>query len=504
MNEPMTGGSDADIRSIPSDELNNIEKTAAAPPEQADAVREEAHAQEQPEAVQQTALAQEQSVAVQETAQAHISLEKETPVQPAVPNVPPVQPTAPSAQGAQGYTPPQYGQYPPQYPAYPQGGTQPQGYRPPPNYAYAQPAYAPRPPYGAAPAYYPNGASVRGSANAFPVFMYQKTPKEIEKDNINRAANVGGKLTIAIIITMLAVGFIVIISGFFAGIIQDMPTIGDDPYMGFTPMGFYLYEGLSSLAGIFIPSIIILFSVKKSENLKIEELLPFKRVGGKRLAAIVFGGMGLCMVAQIMASLLSAGFSLFGFDIESAVDFTMGTKPVDVLMNSICTAVIPALVEEFAYRGVVLGVLKKYDVNLAIFGSAFLFGMLHGNLAQIPFAFVVGIVLAYVRVQSGSMLPNILIHFGNNFYAVIVSTISEVVPENVAAIVDSAVMIVFLLVGFICIYWLTKNDKDFFRLESKQTELTLGEKVKTFFTSGTVIAGTIILCIETVFMVSFI
>lgn len=340
-----------------------------------------------------------------------------------------------------------------------------------------------------------NGASIAGYANAYPMYTYQKTPQEQEREDIRSAANAGGKLTIAIFVTMIAVAIVIMIVGFFTGIVEDTPST-DDPYMGFTTMGFYLYEGLTSLASIFLPAIIIMSSFRKKNQMKTEDFLPFKPVGGKKLAAIVFGGMAVCMVAQVMAVLLSINFSLVGFNIDEAIDTTLGTNPLDIVMNSICTALIPALVEEFAYRGVVLGALKKYDTNLAIIGSAYLFGMLHGNLAQIPFAFTLGLMLAYVRIKTDSMLPNILIHFGNNFYAVIVSTIGETTPESVSTLIDAAVMVTMVAVGFICIYYLAKSDKSFFKIKSENSYLTFGEKAKVFFTSGTVIASTVILCIE--------
>ncbi len=385
---------------------------------------------------------------------------------------------------------PNYTAFPPRAGANMNGGSPQPAYHYPPQYApYAQYA-APAPNY-------------IGSANGYPVF-YRRSPQDIAREDINKAANSGGALTIAIFVSMIVVAIIIVIVGFVAGIVVETPTMGDDPYMGFTQMGFYLYEGLTSLLSILIPTFIVMTAARKKHKLTLEELVPFDKIGGKKLAAIVFAGMGICMIAQMMSTLLSINFSLFGFDVDDAVSMTYGTGTVDIIMNSICTALIPALAEEFAYRGAVLGILKKYDTDLAIIGSAFLFGMLHGNLAQIPFAFVVGLVLGYVRVKTNSMLPNILIHFGNNFYAVIVTTLSQTVSDSVSTMIDCAVMISLMVAAFFGIYCLSKHHSDFFKLDGDRTVLTTKEKYKAFFTSGTVIASTIILCIETVAMVKLI
>lgn len=367
---------------------------------------------------------------------------------------------------------------------YPQGGYQnqtgrypnvTQGYPYPP--AQNQYGYTPKPSYA-------------GTPNNYQPYYYQPSPKELEKKALKKDASICGALTVTIFITMIVFAFIIEIVGFFCGIVERMPDVSD-PYVGFTPAGFYLYEGLLSLLSIFIPTLII---AKISKN-KLSELIPFKKVEGKKLAAIVFSGLSLCMVAQIVSAMLGINLGLFGIDIYEGMESNTATGVFDIIMNSICTAVIPALVEEFAYRGLVVGLFKKHDEMLAVFASAFLFGMLHGNLVQIPFAFIVGLVLGYVRVKTDSMLPGILIHFGNNFYAVIVTTIGELVPDAYSIPIEYGVLLLLIVIGFVASYYLTKNHKELFEIKKKESYLTGGEKLKTFFSSATVIASTIILCI---------
>ncbi|MBQ5565273.1 MAG: CPBP family intramembrane metalloprotease, partial [Clostridia bacterium] len=131
-------------------------------------------------------------------------------------------------------------------------------------------------------------------------------------------------------------------------------------------------------------------------------------------------------------------------------------------------------------------------------GSAFLFGMLHGNFAQIPFAFVVGLILAYVRIKTESMLPGILIHFGNNFYAVTATILSERLPEEYGNAIEGVLIILLVVIGFASIYYLTKNKKELFDISPEKTLLTFGEKIKVFFSAGTVIACIVILSLMSI------
>lgn len=328
-------------------------------------------------------------------------------------------------------------------------------------------------------------------------YYYQPTPEELERQAVRKASGYAGKTTLTILITMGALSIITLIIALVCGMVDLYPS-ETDPYMGFSQTGFYFYEGMLSLLSIFIPTWLLI----KLSDYKTADLVTFKKVEGKQLAAIVTGGMALCMLSQIIATLFGINLSLFGIDIYAGLESTTPTGIFDIVMSTICTAVIPGLVEEFAFRGLVIGVLKKHGDLFAILTSAFLFGILHGNFAQIPFAFVVGLVLGYARVKTDSMLPAILIHFGNNFFAVIMSTLYEVLSESFSSIVESIVMIVIIVAGFIAISYLAKNHKDFFELKDKESLLTFNEKIKIFFSNGVVIADIVILSVSSVALVA--
>lgn len=70
--------------------------------------------------------------------------------------------------------------------------------------------------------------------------------------------------------------------------------------------------------------------------------------------------------------------------------------------------------EEILFRGLILRSLEKYGKQVAIFVSALLFGLFHGNVIQIPYAFLVGLLLAYVTVEY-SIFWAIVLHVFNNF-----------------------------------------------------------------------------------------
>jgi sodium transport system permease protein len=74
-------------------------------------------------------------------------------------------------------------------------------------------------------------------------------------------------------------------------------------------------------------------------------------------------------------------------------------------------ALVPAVCEELAFRGFVLSGFRRLGHRWrAIVTSAVFFGLLHGVLQQSILACLLGIVLGYLAVQTGSILPGILFH----------------------------------------------------------------------------------------------
>jgi sodium transport system permease protein len=91
--------------------------------------------------------------------------------------------------------------------------------------------------------------------------------------------------------------------------------------------------------------------------------------------------------------------------------------------------VVPAICEEFAFRGFILsGLEHDYRPRTAIVLSAFLFAFLHVLLSvfhQFFNAALLGIVLGLLAVRSGSILPGILFHLMNNGLALVIGRVSE-------------------------------------------------------------------------------
>jgi len=87
-------------------------------------------------------------------------------------------------------------------------------------------------------------------------------------------------------------------------------------------------------------------------------------------------------------------------------------------------AVTPAICEELAFRGFILSGFRHLGHKWrAIIYSALFFGLTHMILQQSLIVCLVGTVVGYLAVQSGSLLPGMIFHLIHNTLAVSVSRI---------------------------------------------------------------------------------
>ncbi len=225
----------------------------------------------------------------------------------------------------------------------------------------------------------------------------------------------------------------------------------------------------------------------KISGKSVSETVPFKKIKARYILPLFSLGVAFCFFSSVMTSFSAGIFDYFG--IKYDVDF--GENPAGVfglLLSVIATAVIPALVEEFAFRGIVLGKLLPFGESFAIVTSALIFGIMHGNFEQMPFAVLVGFILGYIRVKSDSLWIVILIHFSNNFISVINDYLSAFVSSSLLSVIYFGFICLFFVLGIISTVYLSLNKEfDAFSLKESKEKIEEKTKYKWFFLSPFII-----------------
>ena len=137
--------------------------------------------------------------------------------------------------------------------------------------------------------------------------------------------------------------------------------------------------------------------------------------------------------------------------IIGAIDFSLSSisgSPIEGISYSplfglITIAVIPALFEEFAFRKVIYGHMRKHGTVIAAVFSSLLFGLMHQNLTQGVFAFGMGLLMCYVYEKTGRIAYTMLLHFLNNAISVLLPFIPEY--KNYGGTIEAALGVIALV-----------------------------------------------------------
>lgn len=167
---------------------------------------------------------------------------------------------------------------------------------------------------------------------------------------------------------------------------------------------------------------------------------------------LILGGMAMCFAGNILTSILVTVFSGAGIDFASYEQAASQSVPLpqNILQLGLMVlhmAVFPAVFEEFAFRGVVLQSLRKYGDWFAILVSAVFFGLVHGNMTQMPFAMIAGVALGYIVTVTGSLWLGVLLHFINNFISLIVTFVRVAFSVQTAILFSNLMVYGFIFIG---------------------------------------------------------
>lgn len=316
-----------------------------------------------------------------------------------------------------------------------------------------------------------------------PYGLTEKTYEE--RKGIKKLSRLSGGAFLTLSLISSIVVYVVLYSLMAVGFTYDnVVKLFDDPF-------FQQYFQITVSSFMFIVPFTLFF---KLSGHKLSKIIDFGLPKTKAWFPIVLLGVGFCAFANIANNIAASFFEGIGINYE--VDFGENPKGIiGFLLSFLATAVVPALVEEFACRGVVLGALKKYGEGFAILVSSILFGLIHGNFQQIPFAFLVGLILGFITVKCGSIWPAVLIHFYNNFSSVVFDYIFADMAVNMQNVIYTVYLSVCLLIGLVALLFLAK-DSDIFKLSSADTEASEKQKYKWFFTTETVILVIVVCLVE--------
>ncbi len=323
--------------------------------------------------------------------------------------------------------------------------------------------------------------------------QYLKYAEKIkQKEHLKRIGSKCGLAVILYVAISYGLSFLII---FTSWIFPSISKVYNDTV---TSLAF---DVILTLLSIGIPFLFIHFSLRKE---KLSDVLPYGTTHNKEASIyLVMMFVPIMIFSAIGINYVSAYFQeVLGIEFTSSVSDMSLEGVSGTLLGTLSVAIVPAIVEETAIRGIIMQPLRKYGDKFAIILSSVVFACMHGNMVQIPYTIVGGLLLGYLAIATGSLWPSVILHFINNFYSVIVVSASDNLGENASVVVTLIMFIGFVTIGVIGLMKFTKL-KYKTTLSKGECDLTLKEKLTAFVVNGPTIVSIILLILITFSNINF-
>jgi membrane protease YdiL (CAAX protease family) len=221
---------------------------------------------------------------------------------------------------------------------------------------------------------------------------------------------------------------------------------------------------------------------------------PVRRPRGDILVAAIFIFLGARIVGSLLVDIVVRGVEVAsgGSTSPTMPSIPMPTGAAPFIAYFFISVVAPTILEEAVFRGVMLQSLRRFGDNFAVWVTSILFALIHGNLLQGPYALLLGLVMGYFVVRSGSIWPAIIIHFINNLIVFVFQFVQWRGGQELFEFAAVTLFIASVILGIIGVVYMKSRYGALFYLKRGDYPLTEGQKNFSFFTSGFVIVAVVI------------
>ena len=205
-----------------------------------------------------------------------------------------------------------------------------------------------------------------------------------------------------------------------------------------------------------------------------------KKTGFFENFLLVVLGFSGCVTVNFILSIISMIVPFF--ESGSDMSFFENTDIYSTTLVLVAIALAPAVCEEIAFRGLAMGNFADFGQGFAILLSSAFFGMMHGTLSGMIFAFSVGLLLGFIRKISGSLIPSMTVHFLNNAYAVFMIVFLKTLGMEVLSIISGAFVCIMLLLFVVMLIIFCNRKSVLSAFSADDCVLTNSEKAKIVLT----------------------
>lgn len=260
------------------------------------------------------------------------------------------------------------------------------------------------------------------------------------------------------------------------------------PGWGEHPWGMWL----ATFAPIYLvatPIALLIIGKAPAVPLKKRSLKPTKVLAIAVMCVfLMYAGnaMGTFLTTMLQSLLgVSAGNPILSYTLDTAF------VPKFLFM-----VILAPLIEEYVFRKQLIDRMHNYGEKTAVITSALMFGLFHGNLSQLFYAFLLGLVFGYVYLRTGKLRYSIGLHMFINCLGSVIAPLfveklailesidvmdAAALEPHITWIIALLVYVVLLIGSAIAGLVLFCNNLNKSTFKQAEAELPKGTRIKTAY-----------------------
>ncbi len=135
---------------------------------------------------------------------------------------------------------------------------------------------------------------------------------------------------------------------------------------------------------------------------------------------LILGLLGVMIFGTMLINIFfySITDSIGDYNSNSSYSLTDVVSGQNVIYTLLAFCIVPAICEEFVFRGVIMSEYAGYGPVAGILISSLLFGMVHFDFVEFPAYVFNGIVLAGSVYMTKSLYAALILHICNNIFSI--------------------------------------------------------------------------------------
>lgn len=250
---------------------------------------------------------------------------------------------------------------------------------------------------------------------------------------------------------------------------------------------YYFISFACLLIGTIVPFLFLrLYFKKKTSDFMHKADISFKDT---IIYFVVF--FAICSLAIYCMTMLGELFSVEG-ELISSIGVTFNTEYMKDYLYLFAFIILTPILEEYAFRGVLLTCLSSYGKYFALIVTSIIYGLAHGSVIELVPSIIMSVFLCKLTLRYKSIRPSLIIHILFNGALCLLSIIP--VKYSLYTIIGLGL---FLIAAIVLV--ITRKYRHITVKKSKfNNQITL-----TFFSSYTVIIA-VLLFIAYTFLLMFV